>query len=314
MLSRLREELAKTKLFADVRFDAIAHLLDSCGVIEVAAGAVLLEAGMPNDQLYVLLEGQLAIHLTTSAQPSYVRLGAGECVGEMSMIEGRETSAQVLASAASRLLVIPRDTMWSLIHASHAISRNMLVMLSSRVRQGNEAVRDGMHRQNEFESMALVDGLTGLHNRRWLEQAFRRKVESSLQEGKPLSVLMIDIDHFKRVNDTYGHLSGDRSLRAVALALNDNLRPGDLLARYGGEEFAVLLPDTAGPQTALVAERLRLAVAEPAAAPGALPHRLSISLGDTQLRAGDTLESLLERADCALYMAKTAGRNCARSA
>ncbi|MES2261042.1 MAG: GGDEF domain-containing protein [Pseudomonadota bacterium] len=314
MSNPLHDEIAKTRLFAGVSFDAIERLLESCSVVDVPADTVLLDPGVPNDHLYVLLDGQVDIHLTTLAQPYYMRLGAGECVGEMSMIEARETSACVLVSAKSRLLVIDRDTMWSLINASHALARNMLITLSSRLRLGNEAVKDGIHRQSEFESLAFVDSLTGLHNRRWLDQAFRRQVERGLHDSKPLSLLMIDIDHFKIFNDTYGHVSGDRSLRAVALALNDNLRPGDLLARYGGEEFAVLLPDTAGPQAATIAERLRRAVAEPKAADGVPLPRLSISLGDTQLRAGDTLEKILERADSALYMAKTSGRNCVRSA
>ncbi|SFU89132.1 GGDEF domain-containing protein [Pseudoduganella namucuonensis] len=309
MLNSLHAELASTRLFAGVSFDAIERLLEHCRVVEVPADTVLLDPAVPNEHLYVLLDGQVDVHLTTLSQPYYMRLGAGECVGEMSMIEARETSAYVMVSSRSRMLVLTRDTMWSLINASHALARNMLVTLSGRVRQGNDAVRDSIHRQSEFESLAFVDGLTGLHNRRWLDQAFRRQLERGLLDGKPLSILMIDIDHFKRFNDTHGHVSGDRSLRAVALALNDNLRPGDLLARYGGEEFAVLLPDTGAPQAVAIAERLRRAVAEPKAPLAADLPGLSISLGDTQMRPGDTLERMLERADTALYKAKSAGRN-----
>lgn len=312
MPSPLHDEIAATRLFAGVSVETVEHLLAHSSLIELRPDAVLMEPGQLNERLYVLLEGQVDIHLTTPAQPCYLRLGPGECVGEMSMIDAGKTSAYVVVSAPSRMLVVTRDTMWSLIDASHALARNMLVTLSGRVRLGNEAVRDSFHRQSEFESLAFVDGLTGLHNRRWLDQAFRRQIERGLHDGKPLSILMIDIDHFKRFNDTHGHLSGDRSLRAVALALSNNLRPGDLLARYGGEEFAVLLPETTSPQAAAIAERLRRAVAEPPAADAA--SSLSISLGDTQLRPGDTLEIILARADGALYQAKTAGRNCVRSA
>jgi diguanylate cyclase (GGDEF)-like protein len=314
MLNRLHAEIAETKLFAGVSLDAVERLLEWCSVLELPCGAMLLEAGQDNDCLYVVLQGQLDVHLDSVQEPYYLRLGAGDCVGEMSMIEACAASAHVVASAPTRLLVIPRDTMWSLINASHALARNMLVTLSSRVRYGNEAVKNSIHRQSEFESMAFVDGLTGLHNRRWLDQAFRRQVERGLRDGKPLAILMIDIDHFKHYNDTYGHLSGDRSLRAVALALNDNLRPGDLLARFGGEEFAVLLPDTEGEQSIAIAERLRHAVAQPVSREAAELPPVSISLGDTQLAPGDTLEKILERADAALYMAKSSGRNCVRSA
>jgi diguanylate cyclase (GGDEF)-like protein len=314
MSNPLFDEIASTALFAGVSFDAIERLLENCQVLDAQPDQVLLEPGKCNSFLYVVLQGQLDVHLMSLSDPSYLRLVVGDCAGEMSMIDGREASAFVRVSTPSRLLVIPMETMWSLINASHALARNMLVTLSGRVRYGNDAVKQSFHRQSEFESLAYVDGLTGLHNRRWLDQAFRRQVERGLRDTRPLSILMLDIDHFKRYNDTYGHLAGDRALRAVALILTDNLRPGDLLARYGGEEFSVLLPDTEAAQACAIAERLRHAVSLPRPDQSADMPTLSISLGETQLRPEDTLEKILERADAAMYQAKTAGRNCVRSA
>jgi diguanylate cyclase (GGDEF)-like protein len=314
MLTHLHDEIARTRLFTGVSFDAIERLLEHCSVIDVPQGVVLIEPGRPNDNLYVLLEGQVDVHLTTPDQPCNLRLDQGECVGEMSLIEACEPSAYVVVSARSRMLVLSRDTMWSLINASHALARNMLITLSGRVRKGNDAVRDSMHRQSEFESLAFVDGLTGLHNRRWLDQAFRRQVERAQRDGKPLAALMIDIDHFKHFNDTYGHLAGDRSLRAVAMTLNDSIRPGDLLARYGGEEFTVLLPETGREQSLAIAERLRRAVADQSSRHMVALPAMSVSIGEALLRPADTLEQMLERADGALYAAKSAGRNCVRAA
>lgn len=314
MPKSLYAEIADAKLFAGMSLDAIARLLELCSVIAANPGEVLIEQGKVNDIVYVVLEGQLDVYLSSLKEPFYVRLGPGDCAGEMSIIEERETSAYVVVSAVSRLLVIHRDVMWSLINSSHALARNLLYTLSGRLRFGNEAIKNSIHLQSEFESLAFVDGLTGLHNRRWLDQAFRRQVERGLRDGKSLSILMIDIDHFKIYNDTHGHLAGDKSLRTVALALNDNLRPGDLLARFGGEEFTVLLPDTDHTQAGAIAERLRCAVAnaELKGTP-ALPN-VTVSLGYTQLATDDTLERILERADAALYLAKTSGRNCVRSA
>jgi diguanylate cyclase (GGDEF)-like protein len=314
MSNPLFTEIAKTALFTGVSFDAIERLLENCTVREAHPGEVLLEPGKFNSFLYIVLQGQLDVHLTSLSDPSYLRLVDGDCAGEMSMIDGREASAYVQVSVSSRLLVVPMETMWSLINASHALARNMLVTLSSRVRFGNDAVKLSFHRQSEFESLAYVDGLTGLHNRRWLDQAFRRQVERGLRDERPLSILMLDIDHFKRYNDTYGHLAGDRALRAVALVLTDNLRPGDLLARYGGEEFSVLLPDTEAAQACAIAERLRHAVSLPRPDESVDMPCLSISIGETQLRRHDSLDKILERADVALYRAKTDGRNCVRSA
>ncbi len=306
-------EIAKTALFADVSMESVERLLEGCDVLHAEAGRVLLEPGKCNTFLYLMLDGQLDVHLTSLDEPSYSRMVAGDCAGEMSMIDGREASAFVRVTKPSRLLVIPMATMWALINASHALARNMLIMLSNRVRFGNDAVKFSFHLQNEFESLAYVDGLTGLHNRRWLDQAFRRQVDRGLRDKRPLSILMIDIDHFKRFNDTYGHLVGDSTLRTVANVLGETVRPGDLLARYGGEEFSVLLPDTDAEQALVVAERLRAAVERPRENDDGPMPAITISVGETQLRPDDSIEQMLERADEALYLAKTAGRNCVRS-
>jgi two-component system, cell cycle response regulator len=157
--------------------------------------------------------------------------------------------------------------------------------------------------------LALTDPLTGLYNQRYL----RRHLGGLLDAGQPheIAVLMIDVDHFKAVNDTLGHAGGDKALRAVAETLRSNIRVFDSLARYGGEEFAVVMPGTGADDAAIAAERLRAAVeAAPIESGPGVSHRLTISIGVAC--AGDepaTPEALLAAADRALYQAKREGRN-----
>ncbi len=155
---------------------------------------------------------------------------------------------------------------------------------------------------------AELDALTGTLNRRsidqWLARHFNRP------QGNGLSLLFVDIDHFKQVNDLYGHACGDHCLRQVALALRAALRPNDLLGRYGGEEFVVLLPQTDSTTAKVTAERLRAAVEECAVEWQGAPHRLTVSIGVASRAASErTAAQVVERADKALYAAKHAGRN-----
>jgi diguanylate cyclase (GGDEF)-like protein len=155
---------------------------------------------------------------------------------------------------------------------------------------------------------ALRDALTGAGNRVAMDQALEREILLAQRSLQPLSVLMLDIDHFKSINDTYGHSIGDQVLRAVAGELKAQLRTVDMMFRYGGEEFVVLLSSTASAPAALVGERLRQAIQgwhyaqQPAL-------RLSISLGCAELQSGESASHLLHRADAALYLAKRGGRN-----
>jgi eukaryotic-like serine/threonine-protein kinase len=160
----------------------------------------------------------------------------------------------------------------------------------------------------QVQELATVDELTGVANRRQLFQLAERDVSAAIRHGHPMSVLMVDVDHFKRINDEYGHPAGDDVIRAIARRLAGQIRATDVLGRYGGEEFALVLTGT-GPDDPLP-ERLRAAIADTPVDTRAGPLPVTVSIGVTRRTAGDTdLATLLDRADAALYQAKHAGRN-----
>jgi len=165
-----------------------------------------------------------------------------------------------------------------------------------------------------LKRLAAIDSLTGIANRRHFDRVLDRELRRARREGRPLSLVFLDIDEFKRFNDTYGHARGDEVLRRVARALDETFRRGgDLVARYGGEEFAVLLPGLDTRRAGLYAERLRRRIWRLAIGYSASPvsDRVTISAGVATIapRAHDTAQALLKAADEALYRAKCLGRN-----
>ncbi|MBN3865362.1 GGDEF domain-containing protein [Pseudomonas frederiksbergensis] len=156
---------------------------------------------------------------------------------------------------------------------------------------------------------ALRDPLTDTGNRIAMDQTLHREIEMSRRHSQPLSLLMLDIDHFKQINDTYGHSAGDEVLKSVAASIKSQLRNVDMVFRFGGEEFLILLSNTNREAAAMVGERLRFAAqAQDYAADGKVIE-LTVSLGCSTLLPGESAESLLRRADSALYVAKREGRN-----
>lgn len=162
-------------------------------------------------------------------------------------------------------------------------------------------------------SMALTDSLTGLYNRRYLEVHMEKLIEANAQSKKALGVLLLDIDHFKQVNDTHGHNVGDEVLKIFSERLKSNLRSFDLVARLGGEEFIALLPDVSPERAYMVAERLRRSICDepiPCAVEGG-ELKITTSVGGAVInRGGHSIPAILERADKCLYEAKDEGRNC----
>ena len=158
---------------------------------------------------------------------------------------------------------------------------------------------------------AIVDGLTGLYSRRHFENQLREHSNLARRYNKPLSLIMIDIDNFKLVNNRYGHPSGDAVLAEVATVLKANVRDCDSVFRYGGEEIAVILPETAVKHSRAIAERIRKTVNEKVFLAGRHSIRMTISLGIAELdHASKSYDDLVSRADQALYDAKARGRNC----
>ena len=166
-------------------------------------------------------------------------------------------------------------------------------------------------------SMAITDNLTGLYNRHYLSQHLDNMMREALQYNKPLSVLLMDMDHFKHVNDTYGHDCGDQVLVQLSKIITNDIRSSDLAARYGGEEFVILMPNTPLRNAAEVADRIRRHVESHSFVinheVGAIHKTTSIGLS-TLSPMGDNAEALLKRADEALYACKGAGRNCVKIA
>ena len=163
-----------------------------------------------------------------------------------------------------------------------------------------------MHRR-DLHRIAQTDSLTGLLNRRAFEEILTRELRRANHLQKPLAILLVDIDRFKEVNDTWGHQTGDEVIRRVGNALQDSLRPGDALSRFGGEEFLVMLRDATISESEDVASRLRAAIAELADLPGSI--RLTVSIGVAASQMQEAPGELMRRCDEAMYVSKKRGRN-----
>lgn len=198
-----------------------------------------------------------------------------------------------------------------------------LLRSTGEMRETNKALEDRLTlSKNEISNLqqsleairaeSLTDPLTGLGNRKYFDRMIGVAVQSALASGEPLSLLLVDIDHFKSFNDSYGHLTGDQVLRLVGLSLKQTIKGQDITARYGGEEFAVVLPNTALRQALTVADHIRRAVMAKELkkkSTGEILGRVTISVGVSMLKPGDDTDALIERADACLYAAKRNGRN-----
>jgi CRP-like cAMP-binding protein len=228
MDSVLREHLQHSKLFAKVGLESVEHLFEGCERRKLERGDHLLEADAANGHLYLILGGEFRVYLQGRDMPAQAVLVGGDCVGEMSLLDGQPASALVLAAQDSEVLAIPHEVVWSLVDCSHGVARNLLAIISGRVRQGNQALVAMQERSLEFEEEGSVDALTGIHNRRWLLEAFPRAMARCARDEKPLCLVIADIDLFRDFNARFGYLAGDAVLRRMAHRLADGLRAWDV--------------------------------------------------------------------------------------
>ena len=306
-----RSLLEGLDLFKGVSPNDLRELLQRCNRRDLKAGELLLSPGVSNEKIFVILSGSLNVHVGAADAPVLATMEMGECVGEMSIIEDRDPSAYVIAAEDTHMLVIHKSVLWDMIHASHVFTKNLLVVLSERVRRYNHVIAQSYGEIQKFERHATTDALTNLANRHAMQETFPEEVASCIKRGVPVALIMIDVDNFKLFNDRFGHVAGDRALSAVAAILSAQFRPEDLLVRYGGDEFAILLPGASADEAAAIAERVRQTVSGTTGdgSDSLIQIPLSVSMGVAELQPGENIDLLSRAADAALYRAKHAGRN-----
>lgn len=304
-------ELGEILLFKGIEPESLMGLLADCPVVCLGEEELLITKGEANRNCYFILSGSLRIHLDSPDSSALSTLKAGESVGEISLLDGHPASAHVVCPGECQALVVAEDVFWSLVNSYHLFCRNLLLMMISRLRNSNMSISESFKKQREYQLTAVIDELTGLYNRRWLREMLARQMKRSLVNTDPLSLLMIDADHFKMINDDHGHAVGDQVLRGLAVVMMNGVRPTDLVARYGGEEFVIILPGTDLAGARVVAGRTRRMIAAaklittvPAASPS-----ITVSIGVAQMREAESIDELITRADAALYLAKKNGRN-----
>jgi two-component system cell cycle response regulator len=262
------------------------------------------------------VDGNEAIRLCRAVRPDVVLLDI-----EMPVLDGHATLERLKADPELRDIPVvfltgrvdTADVVTGLRLGAHDYLRKPFEAseLTARVSAAlrTKGLQDELRARNaELDRVSRVDMLTGLHNRRHLDEHLRHAISAARRHHRTVAVLLADIDHFKLVNDEHGHLAGDGVLKEVAARLLSTVRTEDALGRWGGEEFIAVLSDTPEDAVALIAERMRQVIAAtPFALEGGITVPVTVSIGHTS--GTDDAETLVHRADDALYQAKTAGRN-----
>jgi len=227
-----------------------------------------------------------------------------------------EEARQMLSTSPWDLAILDRrlPDMDGVVLAHELRSKREMRELLARIRAGKRIVelqKELIEANKRLELLSITDGLTRLYNHRYFQDELLRAFEESVRYDRPLSLAIIDIDFFKKVNDTYGHAVGDEVLKSVSKVFRESIRATDLVARYGGEEFAVMMPETELDDAMTFAEKIRSLVESTVAETQAGPLQVTVSIGvsaapRTKARSA---KELVVHADKALYRAKKAGRN-----
>jgi two-component system cell cycle response regulator len=264
----------------------------------------------PNEALFHAAEGNYDVLLVSLGLQNFD--GLRLCSQVRSLERTRNTPILAVAEPDNNARLVRGLEIGVNDYLIRPIDKNeMLARVRTQIKKKRytERLRDNVQASIE---MAITDALTGLFNRRYMETHLSALVEQAANRGKPISVLIVDIDFFKSINDGHGHDAGDDVLREFALRIRKSIRNIDLACRYGGEEFVIVMPETDMGVAAMVAERLRRRIAtEPfVIQEGACSLEVTISIGIAALNApGDNAAAMLKRADQALYRAKRDGRN-----
>jgi len=282
-------------------------------------GEVIIHENEPGDVFYVIRSGQAAVIKGDFQNPTVLGFRSiGDSIGEMALLENLPRSATVIALNTVSLWRLSREMFYQFLGENHpSFSLDLMNMLSSRIRKSDEERMRGYVREKEqvvaletLNKQATHDPLTGLFNRRYLDQILYGEIAHALQNGSLVGILMADVDHFKHINDRYGHRAGDLMLQALGELMKKCARSADIVCRYGGEEFVIVMPGASAPTVSKCAEEIRARFEALRVAADDHEIQATISLGAVIYPLhGSNVDEVFVRADRAMYQAKQEGRN-----
>lgn len=293
---------------------------------EYDAGEVIFRKGDVSQEMFFILSG--SVNLLFEGDRDDKTVGEGDYFGELSFVVGRfARSATAIAATPVRMSALDQAVVDRLLDSHPQLLFSLIRQSCAYLLQSEQELTEDLRRRNlelqktldylrhtkaelDFkELLAQTDELTGLYNRRALNEQLSKFIDRARQSQRRLGVIMIDLDGFKHINDTYGHQSGDIVLKQVAAILKASVRQDDFPCRQGGDEFVLLLPDVTENHGRKLAEKLRTAVENMPPVPADAVHKVSGSLGGAMLKPEEDAEAFLHRADQYLYRAKESGRN-----
>jgi len=308
--TELLGELSSAEIFKNVNLSPLQDHLGKIRQLEIVSGDILLSTSRSNEEIHFLINGELKICLDRNGSNEIASVMPGDCVGEISIIDDRPPSAYVKATTDSQVISINRSVLVEMYQKQTELAANLLKLLANRFRQNTAVLTRSVELQREFQDKSERDGLTGIYNRSWMNEVFPKQIDLSRHLGQKVSMLLIDADHFKNVNDEFGHRAGDAALVELAKAISGCLQKSDLLVRYGGEEFVVLMPGASLGQARSTSENIRRVVTQtPIKIDNGINFEISVSIGIAEAVATDNMDDLVEKSDQGLYRAKQNGRN-----
>ena len=295
--------LLRVPLFEHLDPEALAKLGGLTRSVSFPSGAKIVEMGESGLSLFVILEGQVRVmYPARSSNFELARLGPGDFFGEMALLNNKPRSATVEAVEDVELLVLEQNDFRKMLLEEPLVSLQLIESLSIRIRTADEHI-------STLSDKAMRDPLTGLMNRRAYRERIKEEIDRALRYEERFSLILLDLDHFKSINDTFGHDVGDVVLGWTGRLLTEHTRSADTPFRIGGEEFAIIAPGTEGKVAHRVTSRLVEVLAE-ARPPVDFELKVTMS-GGYACCPDDTAsaETLFSMADRALFQAKAEGRN-----
>ncbi|MFA6014659.1 MAG: GGDEF domain-containing protein [Gallionellaceae bacterium] len=306
-------DILKTSvLFQGVSPELIKHALNNSVQIALTQGQKLLSRETVNQQVFIVMSGRLSVNLDDAGHKIIELIGRGDCIGEMSLFNERYASVVVVAATDCMLLVIEPDTVWSLIHKSHEIAHNMLQILSRRIHVSDQVIAQNIEHQQGYQGLNLVDSLTGLYNRNWLQKELGRYLTRSKQDNKKSCLMLLEIDGYEKYVRDFGEIGGEQAIRKVASTVLDCIRPEDQAGRNYGAQLVVHLPNVLSlDEACVVANRLinSMANATIVLPTGDCLPSVTLSVG-VSLAVNNNAAELFLEAESALRNAQTKGGNC----